>query len=295
MGTSLRRIIFDIGAGVRNGGKFKAVLVGGPMGGFVPENMLDLRVDFDEMKKAVGTMGPSLIVLDESACMVDMSKYFLTFLSNESCGKCTPCREGIKQMIKILDRVTEGKGRNDDIEILELISSAQRQAGFSFFYRSRMLTVHNLSKSYGIEAVLQGIAFSLSPRRTDWPDRSKRMWQDYLAAHPGQDRPTRTQAPCNMTLLPCKSATCRRGSSFPLKKQSGLSSTARKASWPFSPYASNSWRPNLLYLRSNQTPKESTIPLWCACRSFLTRLERVHPSWRPWVWAHYPSPRRLRS
>ena len=128
MGTTLRHIIFDIGAGIRNGRRFKAVLVGGPMGGFLPENMLDLHMDFDELKKAAGTMGPSLIVLDESACMVDMARYFLTFLSNESCGKCTPCREGLRQMIKILNRISEGRGHKGDLETLELISSAQKQA-----------------------------------------------------------------------------------------------------------------------------------------------------------------------
>src|SRR4030042_1252864 len=124
MGITLREIIFDIGGGIREDKKFKAVQVGGPLGGFVPESMLDLPVDFDELTKAGLSMGPSLIVIDENTCMVDMVKYFLTFLSNESCGKCTPCREGLRRMGEVLTRITQGEGKMSDIALLERLSYA---------------------------------------------------------------------------------------------------------------------------------------------------------------------------
>jgi len=128
MGTTFRQIVFDIGGGILNHAKFKAVAVGGPLGGFVPEGMLDLTVDFDELSGVGLNMGPGLIVADENTCIVDMVRYFLTFLSRESCGKCTPCREGIRQALRILDRITEGRGRKEDIRLLETIAAAQ-QAG----------------------------------------------------------------------------------------------------------------------------------------------------------------------
>ncbi|MEE8413069.1 MAG: NADH-ubiquinone oxidoreductase-F iron-sulfur binding region domain-containing protein [Dehalococcoidales bacterium] len=128
MGITLREIIFDIGGGIRDDKKFKGVQVGGPLGGFVPENQLDLRVDFDELSKAGLSMGPSLIVLDENTCIVDMVKYFFTFLYNESCGKCTPCREGLRQTLRIVTNISEGKGKEDDIELLEAISEVQKEA-----------------------------------------------------------------------------------------------------------------------------------------------------------------------
>lgn len=128
MGTPLRAIIFGIGGGPPKDKKFKAVEVGGPLGGFVPESALDLPVDFEELRAKTGVpMAPSLVVLDEDACMVDMVKYFITFLSNESCGKCTPCREGLRQMLKILTRISEGNGREGDIELLEEISALQKE------------------------------------------------------------------------------------------------------------------------------------------------------------------------
>ncbi|MHB8089996.1 MAG: NADH-ubiquinone oxidoreductase-F iron-sulfur binding region domain-containing protein [Syntrophales bacterium] len=128
MGTTFRKIVFDIGGGIPGDKKFKAVQVGGPLGGFVPESMLDLPVDFEELTKVGLTMGPGLIVTAENTCIVDMVKYFLKFLSNESCGKCTPCREGLRQMIKILNNITEGKGKKGDIALLEMIAAAQQGA-----------------------------------------------------------------------------------------------------------------------------------------------------------------------
>lgn len=128
MGMTLREVIFDIGGGVRGNKKFKAVQAGGPLGGFAPESLLDLPVDFNEMVKAGLSMGPSLIVLDEDSCIVDMVKYYLGFLHDESCGKCTPCREGLRQMLKIVTNISEGKGKEGDIELLELLSEIQKEA-----------------------------------------------------------------------------------------------------------------------------------------------------------------------
>jgi NADH-quinone oxidoreductase subunit F len=124
MGTTLRKIIFDIGGGIPNKKKFKAVQTGGPSGGCVPERFLDLKVDFDELNK-VGTMMGSggMIVMDQDTCMVDVARYFIDFLKDESCGQCNPCREGLKQMLDILTRICEGDGREGDIELLEELGS----------------------------------------------------------------------------------------------------------------------------------------------------------------------------
>jgi NADH-quinone oxidoreductase subunit F len=124
MGITLREIIFDIGGGIPGNKKFKAVQTGGPSGGFIPEKLLDLQVDFDELTRVGSMMGSgAMIVMDENNCMVDMAKYFITFLLGESCGKCLPCREGLKQMHHILTRITNGKGTMADIELVESLSS----------------------------------------------------------------------------------------------------------------------------------------------------------------------------
>jgi NADH-quinone oxidoreductase subunit F len=120
MGTSLRTIIYDIGGGIPKKKKFKAVQTGGPSGGCIPEQFLDLGVDFDELKKVGSMMGSGgMIVMDEDTCMVDVARYFLDFLKEESCGQCNPCREGIKQMLEILTDICEGNGKEGDIELLE--------------------------------------------------------------------------------------------------------------------------------------------------------------------------------
>ncbi|MFO8089769.1 MAG: NADH-ubiquinone oxidoreductase-F iron-sulfur binding region domain-containing protein [Desulfatiglandaceae bacterium] len=120
MGMTLRDIIYKIGGGIPKGKKFKAVQTGGPSGGCIPEELLDLQVGFDELTGAGSMMGSGgMIVMDEDTCMVDVARYFLEFLSDESCGKCVPCREGIRQMLKILTNITKGKGKEGDIELLE--------------------------------------------------------------------------------------------------------------------------------------------------------------------------------
>ncbi|SDF42135.1 NADH-quinone oxidoreductase subunit NuoF [Sporomusa acidovorans] len=120
MGISMREIIFDIGGGIPGGKKFKAVQIGGPSGGCLPEQLLDLPIDYDSLIQAGAMMGSGgLVVMDETTCMVDLAKFFLAFTQAESCGKCTPCREGTKRMLEILTRITEGNGNDGDIALLE--------------------------------------------------------------------------------------------------------------------------------------------------------------------------------
>ncbi|MFH0813571.1 MAG: NADH-quinone oxidoreductase subunit NuoF [Pseudomonadota bacterium] len=125
MGITLREIVFEIGGGIPNGRKFKAIQTGGPSGGCIPEQFLDMPVDFDELAKIGSMMGSGgMIVMDDRSCMVDVARYFLKFLEEESCGKCTPCREGILQMRLILDRITGGKGKDGDLDTLEWMGQA---------------------------------------------------------------------------------------------------------------------------------------------------------------------------
>jgi NADH-quinone oxidoreductase subunit F len=120
MGTPLREIIYDVGGGIPNGKKFKAVQTGGPSGGCIPEELLDLPVDFERLTEAGSMMGSGgMIVMDENTCMVDMARYFLDFLQDESCGKCFPCREGIKRMFEIVTKIISGQGKEEDLELLQ--------------------------------------------------------------------------------------------------------------------------------------------------------------------------------
>jgi len=120
MGTTLREVIFDIGGGMRDGMKFKAVQIGGPSGGCLTEKDLDIPLDFDSLQKAGAMIGSGgLVVMDDKTCMVEVARFFMNFTQNESCGKCVPCREGTKRMLEILTRITEGNGQDGDIELLE--------------------------------------------------------------------------------------------------------------------------------------------------------------------------------
>lgn len=128
MGTTLREIIFDIGGGMRGGKEFKAVQIGGPSGGCLTKEHLDLPLDFDSLKKAGAMIGSGgLVVMDEDTCMVEVARFFMNFTQNESCGKCVPCREGTKRMLEILERIVAGQGELEDIDLLlelaETISS----------------------------------------------------------------------------------------------------------------------------------------------------------------------------
>jgi len=123
MGTSLRTIIYDIGGGILKNKQFKAVQTGGPSGGCVPEQLLDLPVDFEKLTEAGSMMGSGgMIVMDQDNCMVDVARYFLEFLQEESCGQCVPCREGIWHLLRILTRICAGEGQDRDMEILDKIS-----------------------------------------------------------------------------------------------------------------------------------------------------------------------------
>jgi len=123
MGTTLRQVIFDVGSGIQKGKRFKAVQIGGPSGGCLPESTLDLPIDFDSLTEAGAMMGSGgMIVLDEDDCMVEIARYFLEFTQRESCGKCTFCRLGTKQMLEALDEITKGRGRIEDIDMLSQLA-----------------------------------------------------------------------------------------------------------------------------------------------------------------------------
>lgn len=129
MGTTLREIVYDIGGGIPEGKKFKAAQMGGPSGGCVPAKYLDVPIDYDSLNEIGAMMGSGgLIVMDDSKCMVDIAKFFLEFTVDESCGKCPPCRIGTKRMLEILTRITEGKGKDGDIEKLERLASNIKKA-----------------------------------------------------------------------------------------------------------------------------------------------------------------------
>lgn len=125
MGTTLREIVFDIGGGIRNGKKFKAVQIGGPSGGCLTEEHLDLPMDYDNLIAAGAMVGSGgLVVMNEDTCIVEVARFFMNFTQHESCGKCVPCREGTKNMLKILEKIVKGKGEMKDIETLEELAQA---------------------------------------------------------------------------------------------------------------------------------------------------------------------------
>lgn len=129
MGTTLRTLIYDIGGGIQGDRPFKAIQTGGPSGGCIPEELLDLPVDFDTLKEYGAMMGSGgMIVMDDRSCMVEVARYYVEFLCEESCGKCTPCREGLRQMKAILEDICAGRGREGDIELLERIGHMMMDA-----------------------------------------------------------------------------------------------------------------------------------------------------------------------
>ena len=159
MGITLREIIFKIGGGIPKGRKFKAVQTGGPSGGVLPESMLDLPVDFDELNRAGSMMGSGgLIVMDEDTCMVDTARYYTDFLAHESCGKCVPCREGLRRMLDILTDISNGNGREGDIELLEDLAEVLQQASLCALGKSAanpvMSTIRYFREEY--EAHIRG-------------------------------------------------------------------------------------------------------------------------------------------
>ncbi|MBI9086258.1 MAG: NADH-quinone oxidoreductase subunit NuoF [Desulfobacterales bacterium] len=128
MGTMLRTLIYDIGGGVPNKKRFKAVQLGGPSGGCIPEQLLDTPVDYEAIAKVGAIMGSGgVIVMDENTCMVDMARFFMDFIQDESCGKCTPCREGTRRLLQILEKICEGRGVPEDIDTLEELSAVIKE------------------------------------------------------------------------------------------------------------------------------------------------------------------------
>ena len=124
MGTTLRQVIFDIGGGIKDGKKFKAVQIGGPSGGCLTEEHLDMPMDFDSLKKVGAMIGSGgLVVMDEDTCMVEVARFFMNFTQNESCGKCVPCREGTRRMLEILTRIVNNEGSLEDLDMLETLAN----------------------------------------------------------------------------------------------------------------------------------------------------------------------------
>lgn len=153
MGTTLREIIYDIGGGIPNGKTFKAVQTGGPSGGCLPAKYLDTQIDYESLAKAGSIMGSGgMIVIDEDSCMVGLAKFFIEFTQDESCGKCTPCREGTKRMYEILTRITEGKGQPGDIEKLERLGEMIKRSSLCGLGQSApnpvLSTIKNFREEY---------------------------------------------------------------------------------------------------------------------------------------------------
>src|SRR5699024_6191418 len=129
MGTTLREIVEEIGGGIPNGKKFKAAQTGGPSGGCIPEQYIDVPIDYDSLLEIGSMMGSGgMIIMDEDTCMVDLAKFYLEFTADESCGKCTPCRIGTKRLLQLLTKITEGKGEEGDIEKIEELAYHMQQS-----------------------------------------------------------------------------------------------------------------------------------------------------------------------
>jgi NADH-quinone oxidoreductase subunit F len=129
MGVTLREIIYEIGGGIPGNKRFKAVQTGGPSGGCIPSSHIDLPIDYENLKEVGSMMGSGgMIVMDEDTCMVDVSKFFIQFTNDESCGKCTACRDGSDALLEVLTRISDGEGREGDVEFLEELGQAVKDA-----------------------------------------------------------------------------------------------------------------------------------------------------------------------
>lgn len=149
MGTPLRDVIFDIGGGIQNEDEFKAVQIGGPSGGCLIQTDLDIHLDFDSLKKKGAMIGSGgLVVMDRHTCMVEVARFFMNFTQRESCGKCVPCREGTRQMLDILERIVDGKGREDDMERLETLADMIQNTALCGLGKSAPLPVVSTMKAF---------------------------------------------------------------------------------------------------------------------------------------------------
>ena len=149
MGTTLREIIYDIGGGIKGGGDFKAIQIGGPSGGCLTSEHLDVGLDFDNVKKYNAIMGSGgLVVMDENTCMVEVARFFMSFTQRESCGKCVPCREGTKRMLEILERIVNGEGKLEDLDTLEELASMVKGMALCGLGKSAPLPVISTLKTF---------------------------------------------------------------------------------------------------------------------------------------------------
>ena len=149
MGTTLREIIYDIGGGIKGGGDFKAIQIGGPSGGCLTKDHLDLGLDFDTVKKYNAIMGSGgLVVMDENTCMVEVARFFMSFTQRESCGKCVPCREGTKRMLEILERIVNGEGKLEDLDTLEELATMVKSMALCGLGKSAPLPVISTLKTF---------------------------------------------------------------------------------------------------------------------------------------------------
>jgi len=149
MGTTLRQMVYDLGGGIRGGKEFKAVQTGGPSGGCIPKQFLDLPVDYDSLQSVGSIMGSGgMIVMDETSCMVDVARYFMSFLHDESCGKCTPCREGTKHLLEILTEITKGNGQEEHIPLMEELCDTMAAASLCGLGQSAVNPVRSTLKYF---------------------------------------------------------------------------------------------------------------------------------------------------
>jgi NADH-quinone oxidoreductase subunit F len=154
MGSTLREIIFDIGGGLKNGAQFKAVQIGGPSGGCLTEQHLDEPLDFDSVKKFNAIVGSGgMVVMGQDTCMVEVARFFMSFTQRESCGKCTPCREGTKRMLEILERIVNGEGKLEDLDTLEELAVMVKSMALCGLGKSAPLPVISTLKTFRDEYV----------------------------------------------------------------------------------------------------------------------------------------------
>lgn len=154
MGTSLREIVYDLGGGIENNKKLKAVQTGGPSGGCIPAKFLDKSVDYETLKELDSIMGSGgMVVMDEDTCMVDIARFFLDFTCDESCGKCVPCREGTKRILEILERIVNGQGESGDIERLTDLCELTTETSLCGLGKSAAFPVISTLKYYKDEYI----------------------------------------------------------------------------------------------------------------------------------------------
>ena len=174
MGTTLREVIFDIGGGIKNGKKFKAVQTGGPSGGCLTEKHLDTPIDYDNLLASGSMMGSGgMIVMDEDDCMVSVAKFYLEFTVEESCGKCTPCRIGNKRLLEILDRITKGKGTEEDLTELKNLAGVIRDSSLCALGQTAPNPVLSTMDNFGDEYVAH-------VRDKSWPAHQCRDLMSYV-------------------------------------------------------------------------------------------------------------------